>query len=80
MVYDDLYQVAGTVDFQYEEGGENIIADFKTTSKIHYDAVTWQLSVYNYLISKGDVLTYYFKKLKVFHLQRLTNLLLKTYC
>jgi len=77
LVYDDLYKVAGTVDFQYEDGGENIIAEFKTTSKIHYDAVTWQLSIYNYLINKGDVLAYYFKKLKVFHFTKTNKLTVK---
>lgn len=67
LVFDDVYKVAGTVDFQYVDGNENIIADFKTTSSLHLDAVAWQLSIYNYLVSKGDIMTYYFNKLKVFH-------------
>ena len=39
IVYDDQYLIAGTVDFQYFDGDEDIIADFKTTSSIHWDAV-----------------------------------------
>lgn len=67
MVYDDNYKIAGTVDIQYADGSDSIVADFKTTSQLHIDAVAWQLSIYNYLLSKGDVMTYYFNKLKVFH-------------
>lgn len=67
IVYDTHYKVAGTVDFQYIDSGDVIVADFKTTSSLHIDAVAWQLSVYNYLVCKGDVLSYYFNKLKVFH-------------
>jgi len=67
IVYDDKYKIAGTVDVQYADGADSIIADFKTTSQLHVDAVAWQLSIYNYLLSKGDVMTYYFNKLKVFH-------------
>jgi hypothetical protein len=67
IVYDDTYHIAGTVDFQYVDGPDRIIADFKTTSQLHVDAVAWQLSIYNYILSKGDIMTYYFNKLKVFH-------------
>lgn len=67
IVYDDKYKIAGTVDVQYADGADSIIADFKTTSQLHVDAVAWQLSIYNYLLSKGDVMSYYFNKLKVFH-------------
>jgi hypothetical protein len=66
IVFDTTYKIAGTVDFQYFDG-ENIIADFKTTSTLHLDVVAWQLSIYNYIISKGDIMSYYFNKLKVFH-------------
>lgn len=65
--YDTHYKVAGTVDFQYLDGNDVVVADFKTTSSLHLDAVAWQLSIYNYLICKGDALSYYFNKLKVFH-------------
>ena len=67
IVFDDTYLIAGTVDFQYVDGPDHVIADFKTTSQLHIDAVAWQLSIYNYLICKGDIMTYYFNKLKVFH-------------
>lgn len=67
VVYDTQYRIAGTVDFQYIDGSDVVIADFKTTSTLHLDSVAWQLSIYNYLVSKGDIMTYYFNKLKVFH-------------
>ena len=67
IVYDTTYKIAGTVDVQYADAADSIIADFKTTSSLHVDAVAWQLSIYNFLLSKGDVMTYYFNKLKVFH-------------
>lgn len=70
MVYDIHYQVSGTIDFQYIDGNDYIIADFKNTSTLHLDAVAWQLSIYNYLQTKGDVLSYYFNKLKVYHFTR----------
>lgn len=41
--------VAGTCDLILDEGGELTIADLKTTSTLHKDAVSWQLSIYNYL-------------------------------
>lgn len=68
IVYNDPYLVAGTIDFMYDEDGHKVIIDFKTTSSIHWDSVTWQLSIYNYLISNGDVIEYYFNKLKVIHM------------
>lgn len=68
IIYDDTFLIAGTVDWQYYDGDDFIIADFKTTSQIHWDAVTWQLSIYNYIICKGDILQYYINKLKVIHL------------
>lgn len=68
--YDDNYKIAGTVDFQYyNDAKELVIADFKTTSQIHFDAVAWQLSIYNYLICNGDIMQYYFNKLQVFHIK-----------
>lgn len=70
IVYDTKYHVAGTVDFQYLDAGGYVIADFKTTSTLHLDAVAWQLSIYNYLISQGDIMMYYFNKLKVYHFTR----------
>lgn len=67
IIADNKYQVAGTVDLQYVDGNDDVLADFKTTSALHMDAVAWQLSIYNYIKCKGDVMKYYFKKLKVFH-------------
>lgn len=69
IVYDPHYMIAGTVDLEYDDGDEHIIADFKTTYTLHIDAVAWQLSLYNYLITKGDIIAYYFNNLKVFHLR-----------
>lgn len=47
IVHNDL--VAGTVDLLLEQDGALIIADIKTTSRLHKDSVSWQLSLYNYL-------------------------------
>lgn len=69
IVYDDTYLIAGTLDFQYTDGHDTIIADFKTTSSIHWEAVSWQLSIYNFIKSKGDILQYYMNKLMVYHLR-----------
>lgn len=41
--------VAGTADLFFLEGGERVVADIKTTSTLHRDAVSWQLSLYAYL-------------------------------
>lgn len=42
--------VAGTIDFIYEDADGLVIADFKTTSQIHKEAVSWQLSIYRELL------------------------------
>lgn len=68
VIYDDTFLLAGTLDFEYDDGNEHIIADFKTTSSIHWDAVSWQLSIYNYMVCKGDVLSYLTNRLKVYHI------------
>lgn len=48
IVYNDV--AAGTVDLWLENSdGEPIIADIKTTATLHTDAVSWQLSIYNFL-------------------------------
>lgn len=47
MVHNDV--CAGCVDLFFTKGGKKIIADIKTTSVIHKDAVAWQLSIYNFL-------------------------------
>ena len=69
IIYNDQYKIAGTVDIQYEDGNDKVIADFKTTSSIHFDSVSWQLSLYNYIICKGNIIEYYINKLKVIHLK-----------
>ena len=66
MLVDDTYKIAGTIDFQYDDDGP-CLTDFKTTSTLHIDVVAWQLSIYCYLAVKGDIVQYYFKKLKAFH-------------
>jgi hypothetical protein len=47
IVWDDI--VAGTADLLLDENGEKVIADIKTTSSLHKDSVSWQLSLYAYL-------------------------------
>lgn len=44
--------VAGTIDLILEHDGERYIADIKTTSVVHRESVSWQLSIYRYLL--GD--------------------------
>ena len=68
IMYNDLYLIAGTVDFQYYDGNDFVIADFKTTSSIHWNSVSWQLSIYNYLNSGEDIMKYYMTQLKVYHI------------
>lgn len=41
--------VAGTTDLLLEINGERTIAEIKTTSSVYKEAVSWQLSIYNYL-------------------------------
>ena len=47
MVCNDI--VAGTIDLMFIENERPIIADIKTTSVVHKEAVSWQLSIYRYL-------------------------------
>lgn len=67
IVYNDI--VAGTVDLVIDWNGNLIIADIKTTSTIHKEAVSWQLSIYAYL--KGVLSE---AKGQVFHFDRNGNL------
>ena len=49
IAYDDL--IAGTIDLILETvDGCQIIADLKTTASLNIEAVSWQLSLYDYLI------------------------------
>ena len=70
VVYNDKYLIAGTIDFQYFDSTNTyVIADFKTTSSIHWESVAWQLSIYNYMKCNGDLLEYYTNKLMVYHMR-----------
>lgn len=56
--------VAGCADLLLQDDKDLIIADIKTTSNLHIDSVSWQLSVYAYLselnITKGQA--FHFQK------------------
>ena len=54
IIYNEV--VAGTVDLTLLENGKYTIADIKTTATLHKEAVSWQLSIYAYLIglAKGN--------------------------
>lgn len=45
--------VAGTADLLLKQDDKLIIADIKTTYVLHKDAISWQLSIYAYLLNKG---------------------------
>lgn len=62
IVYNDI--VAGTVDLLLEHDGTLIIADIKTTSTVHKDAVSWQLSIYNHLLGCE------YKQAQVYHFNK----------
>lgn len=62
--YNDI--CAGTVDLVIEtRDGFQIIADIKTTATLNVEAVSWQLSIYNYL--RGDMAT---DRAQAFHFDR----------
>jgi len=50
IVYNDV--VAGTIDTIGMLGDKKIIADYKTTASYHEDAVSYQLSIYEYLLGE----------------------------
>lgn len=50
LVHNDI--VAGTIDLVLKKLDQLIISDIKTTSTLHYDSVSWQLSIYLYLYDK----------------------------
>ena len=52
IVYNEV--VAGTVDMLSMENGEYVINDFKTTATLHKEAVSWQLSIYSYLLGMNS--------------------------
>lgn len=45
--------IAGTLDLKLVQDGKIILADIKTTSVLHKEAVSWQLSLYDYLQGWG---------------------------
>ena len=53
VVFDDI--VAGTADLLLDEHGEKVIADIKTTATLHRNSVSWQLSLYAYLLGDNEV-------------------------
>lgn len=54
IIYNDV--VAGTVDLTLLEDDIYTVADIKTTATLHKEAVSWQLSIYAYLIGNtGNV-------------------------
>lgn len=57
-VHNDI--VAGTIDLVLNYDGRFVIADIKTTSKLHDESVRWQLSIYAYLmLDHRDVVGYW---------------------
>lgn len=60
IVYNDV--VAGTIDTIGMLGDKKIIADYKTTASYHEDAVSYQLSIYEYLLGEEvDLMCFWFK-------------------
>lgn len=58
--------VAGTCDLLLNMQSDNpIIADIKTTSKLHVDAVSWQLSIYAFLFADEEMYKHF--KGQAFH-------------
>lgn len=70
IVYNEL--IAGTVDLTLLENGKYIVADIKTTATLHKEAVSWQLSIYAYLI--GSKTGNYAESGQAFHFDKDGNL------
>ena len=70
IVYNDI--VAGTVDLTLLEDEIYTVADIKTTATLHKEAVSWQLSIYAYLIAGKSF--EYPKKGQAFHFDKDGNL------
>lgn len=45
-------EFAGSIDLIYRQNNELVISDIKTTSQVHKEAVSWQLSLYRYLLGE----------------------------
>lgn len=70
IVYNDI--VAGTLDvfLANDEKDETIIVDLKTTATLNMDAVSWQLSIYEYLSGVATIpLNRRTNRLQAFHFQ-----------
>jgi hypothetical protein len=65
MVHNDI--VAGTVDLVLDDNGATI-ADIKTTATLHKEAVSWQLSIYAYLV--GESTGIWASKGQAYHFQQ----------
>lgn len=65
MVNNDI--VAGTIDLIYEEDLQKVIADIKTTYVLHKESVSWQLSIYLFLLLHGKKKNWETWKGKAFH-------------
>jgi hypothetical protein len=46
----DREHVASSIDVVFEKDGEIILCDIKTTSKLDMEYLSWQLSIYKYLL------------------------------
>lgn len=71
IVFNDV--VAGTIDTIGMLGDKKIIADYKTTASYHVDAVSYQLSIYEYLLGeKCELKCFWFSnKLKIKDVDRI---------
>lgn len=45
-------EFAGSIDLIYRQNNELVISDIKTTSQVHKESVSWQLSLYRYLLGE----------------------------
>lgn len=70
IVHNDI--VAGTIDLILKQKGEIVIADIKTTAKLHREAVSWQLSIYAILLAQSTGI--WAEKAQAFHFDKDGNL------
>ena len=54
IVYDEILEVAGTIDLIGLYNNKVTLFDFKFTSVFYKKSVRWQLSLYAYLIEKNE--------------------------
>ena len=70
-VHNDI--IAGTGDLLLYENGVYTVADIKTTASLHKDAISWQLSIYAYLLNAINE-TVHVTKGQAFHFDKEGNL------